>query len=100
MPNPERFDPSLLSERERDKAAQLHNFGYGEVLMKFCPKRVVGNIGIPDNGTRVSQSHLLTFGKLRGALEFEKLAILIFGQAFPPSLDGSLDPSVLALNRL
>jgi hypothetical protein len=100
VPDTERLDPPLLPEGECDKEPQFHQFGHGEMLVQFHPKRVVGNIGVPDNGARVGQRYLLTCGELRRTLELEKLAILIFAKTFPPSLDGSLDTSVLALNRL
>ncbi|HSF20901.1 MAG TPA: hypothetical protein VLA81_02585 [Burkholderiales bacterium] len=98
MPDPERLDPPLLPQRQRDEEPQLDQLRDAEVLMELRPKRVIRDLGIPDDGTRVGQRNLLPLGELRRRREFEELVVLIFAEAFPSSLDGSLNASVLALN--
>src|ERR1051326_2744561 len=56
MADAERLDPALLPERQRDEKAELDQLRDAEVLVQFCPQRVVGDIGVPDDRTR-SEEH-------------------------------------------
>ena len=100
MADAERLDPALLTQCQRDEKPQLHKLGIGEMLVQLSPQSVVGNVGIPDDRAGVSQRDFFALAETRRALEFEEIVVLLFAQSFPPSLDGSLDPSVLAVDRL
>lgn len=69
------------------------------MLAQLRPQRVVGNIRVPDNSARISQRRLLPFGKFVGTLKIKKLVVLGFGESLPPTLDGSLNASILAVDR-
>ena len=96
----EGFDPALLAEGETDEKTELDQLGNGEVLMKFFPERVVSDVGIPSDGAGVSQRNFFSFGELVRVGEVQELVVLLFGEAFPSALDGALDPSVVAVDRL
>jgi hypothetical protein len=49
----EGFDPALLAQGQSDEKAELHEFRDGEVLMEFCPERIIGDIGIPGDRARI-----------------------------------------------
>jgi hypothetical protein len=100
VPDPERLDPPLLPQRQRDEEPQLDQFRNAEVVVEFRPKCIIRDFGIPDDGARIGERDLLPLGELRRRREFEELVVLIFAEAFPSSLDGSLYASVLALDRL
>jgi hypothetical protein len=96
----ERLDPALLPERERDEEPQLDQLGHAEVRVELLPERVVRYFGIPDDRAGVRQRNLFTLAELRRSGELEQIVVLIFTEAFPSSLDGALDPSVFAVDRL
>src|SRR6266576_2317791 len=73
------FDPALLAEGETDEKTELDQLGNGEVLMKFFPERVVGDVGIPGNGARVSQRDFFSFGELVRVGEVQQLVVFLFG---------------------
>ena len=63
MADAEGFDPTLLAQGQRDEKPEFDQFGYGEVLMKLLPKRVVRDIGIPRDGAGIGQRDFFTLGK-------------------------------------
>lgn len=95
----EGLDPSLLPAGEGDEEAQFDQFGVGEMLVELLPQSVVGDGGVPQDGARVPEGRLLTFREALRGLELEQFAVVGFGQSFPSSLDGSLDPSIFAGDR-
>jgi hypothetical protein len=68
--------------------------------VQLFPQGVIRNIGVPDNRARISERHLFSFGKFGRTLKVKQLVVLGFGESLPSTLDGPLDPSVLAINRL
>ena len=98
MPDPQSFDPALLPERQRDEASKFNELGNREVLVEFRPEGIVCDLRVPDDGAGIGQRHLLALREPVGIGEVEELLVFLFGQALPSSLDGTLDPSVLALN--
>ncbi len=99
MANSQRFDPALLTEGQRNKEAEFNEFRNCEMPVQFFPQRVIRDIGVPDNGARVRERHLLSLGKLVRAFKVEKVVILGFGESLPSTLDGPLDSSILAVDR-
>lgn len=93
------FDPTLLAKSQADKKAELDQFRDGEVLVKFFPKRVVGDVGIPGDRAGVGQRDFLALGKLVRVGEVQKLVVFRFREPLPSSLDGALHASIFALNR-
>lgn len=69
------------------------------MLAQPRPQRVVRDIGVPDDRACVSKRCLLLFAKFVGTLKIKKLVILGFGESLPPTLDGSLNASILAVDR-
>jgi len=59
-----RLDPALLAKRQRHKVAQLHQLGVGEMLVQLVPQRVVGRVGVEDDGLGVGQRRLLAVAVL------------------------------------
>ena len=100
MPDAERLDPALLSERERDEEAELDELRHREVLVQLRPQRVVCDVGIPDDRAGIGERRFLALAETRRALELEQIVVLLLGQSFPSSLDGALNPSILAVDRL
>ena len=100
MPDAQRLDPSLLSERQPHKEAEFHELRNSEVLVQPSPQGVVGNIGIPDDRARVGQRGFLALGKPGRGLKLEKVIVLLFAKSLPSSLDGALDPSIFTVDGL
>ena len=100
MADAERLDPSLLSERQRDEEPELDELRNREVLVKLRPQGIVGDVGIPDDRARIRKRDFLAFAEAGGFFELQQIVVLLFGESFPSSLDGALDPSVLAVDRL
>src|SRR6185436_13307633 len=100
VPDAERLDPSLLTQRERDEEAQLDQLRIREVQMQLCPQGLVGDLGVPDDGACVGQRRLLPLAELRRLREVKEIVVLFLGEPLPSGLDGALDASVLALDRL
>src|ERR1041384_364216 len=99
MADAERLDPALLPERQCDEKAELDQLRDAEVLVQFCPQRVVGDIGVPDDGAGIGQRGLLALGEFVRRAEVQEFVVLPFRQSFPSSLDGSLHASIFAVNR-
>ena len=93
------FDPTLLAKRQADEKPELDQFRDGEVLMKFFPERVVGDIGIPGDRAGVGQRDFLALGKPVRVGEVEQLIVFLFRESLPSSLDGALYASIFALDR-
>jgi hypothetical protein len=74
----QRLDPALLAESKRYEETQLDQLFFAEMLVKLGPQPVVGQLGIPDDGTRPHQGRLLPPRELVGALELEQLEVLLF----------------------
>lgn len=100
MADPERLDPTLLTARQGNEEPQLDEFWLREVLMELLPESVVGQARIPQNGAGVTKRGLLTVAIALGVLELQELVVIGFGEPVLPSLDRSLDTSVLAGDRL
>ena len=100
MTDAERFDPALLAERQCYEEAQLHQFGNRKMLVQPLPKRVGGDVGIPGDGTRISERDLFAFRKFGRVREVEQIVVLRFRESLPSSLDGSLDASIFAIDGL
>ena len=100
MADAKRFNPALLAESQRDEKSQFDQFGIREMAVQLFPKRRVGDVGIPDNRARVGQSDFLPLGKFIRSFKTEQFIVVIFRQSLPPSLDGALDASILAVDRL
>ena len=98
VPDAERLDPALLTERERDEEPELDELGHGEMLVEPLPERVVGDLRIPNDGARVGERGLLAGAELVGVGEGQQLVVLRFGQSFPSPLDGALDASVVTID--
>jgi hypothetical protein len=60
----EGLDPLLLAKRQGHEIAQLHQLGVGEVPVQLLPQRIVGRLGIEDDGLGVGQRRLLALGVL------------------------------------
>jgi len=69
VPDAERLDPSLLSQGQPNEEAKLDQLGVREMLAQFRPQRRIGDLGIPDDGARVRQCHLLALSELKGIRE-------------------------------
>jgi hypothetical protein len=67
--------------------------------VQLFPQRVVRDIGVPDNCARISKRRFLSLGKFVGTLKVKEVVVLGFGESLPSTLDGSLDPSILAVDR-
>ena len=67
--------------------------------MAHSQARIVRDFCIPQDRARVGQGNLLTLGELVRARKVEQVVVLLFGETLPSRLDGSLDPSVLTLDR-
>lgn len=100
MADPERLDPTLLAAGQCNEETQLDQLGFGEMLMQIAPQFGVGDVGVPEDGARVSQRDLLAFGVAVRVLELQQIVVISFGQTIPSSLDGSLDPSIVTGDRL
>jgi hypothetical protein len=94
----QRLDPALLAAREGDEKAQLDELSLGEVLVQLLPERVVGDPGVPDDGARVGERDLLSFGEAIRLLEMQELLVLLLGDGLLSRPDRSLDASILALD--
>src|SRR5690242_1875078 len=94
----EEAQPALLAHRERYEAAELDQFGLGEVPVKPLPQRVIG-LQAPRDRLRVGQGGLLALAEPRRALEVEQVVVLSLAQALRPGLLRTLVPAVLALQR-
>ncbi len=98
VPDAERLDPPLLPRGKRDEEPEFDQFWDCEVVVEPLPKRVVGDLRIPEDGACVGKRGLLAWVELVGVGEAQQLVVSLFGESFPPSLDGALYPSVFALN--
>ena len=96
MPDAERLDPSLLPRGKRDEEPEFDQFGDGEKVVEPLPKRLVGDLGIPEDGACVGKRGLLAGVELIRVVEAQQLVVFLFGESLPPSLDGALYPSVFA----
>jgi hypothetical protein len=94
------FDPTLLAESQRDEKSQFDQFGIREMAVQLFPKRSIGDVGIPDDCAGVGQGDFFPFGELIRGFETEQFIVILFRQPLPSSLDGTLDASILAVNRL
>src|SRR6266540_2709324 len=66
MPDPERLDPPLLPERQRDEEPQLHQLRLAEVPVQPRPERIVGEVRVPDDGAgRVDTANDTVWRSLR-----------------------------------
>jgi hypothetical protein len=97
--DPQRLDPALLTEGQCNEKSQLNELGIRKMPVQLFPQRVVRDIGVPDDRAGVSKRRLLSLGKFVGSLKVKELVILGFGESLPSTLDGSLDPSILAVDR-
>jgi hypothetical protein len=68
------------------------------MLVQAPPKRIVGDVGIPGDGTRISERDLFAFRKFVRVREVEQVVVLRFRESLPSSLDGSLDASIFAID--
>src|SRR5262249_54859283 len=59
----EGFDPSLLSQGQGDEKSEFDQLGYGEVLMKLLPKRVIRDVGVPGDGAGIGKCDFFSLGK-------------------------------------
>src|SRR5215470_6799688 len=59
----EGFDPTLLTQSERDEKPKFDQFGDGEMLMEFLPERLVGDFRVPGDGAGISQRDFLALGE-------------------------------------
>ena len=98
VPDAERLDPPLLPQGERDEEAELDELGHGEEPVEPRPQRVIGDLGVPDDRTRVGEGRLLALAECARVGEVQELVVLRFRRSLPSSLDGPLNPSVLALD--
>jgi len=71
MADAEGFDPTLLAQSERYEKTEFDQLGNGKVLVKFLPKRVVGDLGVPGDGTSIGKRHFFTLGKFGRIFEVE-----------------------------
>ena len=99
MPDTERLDPALLPERQRDEESQLDELRHREVLVELRPQSLVRNLGVPDDRAGIRQGNFLAFAETGRFFELQEIVILLFRESLPSSLDGALDPSVLAVDR-
>lgn len=79
MTDPEGLDPALLPTGQGDEEAQFHQLGFGEVAMEIRPELVVGDVGIPKDGTGVAEGSLLTLVVSVRVLELKELVVVGFG---------------------
>ena len=96
----QRLDPALLPEREPDEKSQFREFRHAEMVVQLFPERIVGDIRVPDDGAGVGERHFFALGELARRGELQQFVVLVFGQSFPSSLDGSLYASILAVDGL
>src|SRR5262245_64973624 len=100
MADPERLDPPLLAQGQRDEEAELDQLGIGEMPAQLRPQRLVGDLRVPYDRARVRQRHLLALGEPGRLGEVQEVVVFLFGQPLPSGLDGALYASVFALDRL
>ena len=100
MANSQCLDPALLTERQCNEKSQLNQLRSGEMPVQLLPQLVVRDIGVPDDRAGVSKRRLLSLAKFVGTFKVKELVIFGFGESLPSTLDGPLDPSVLAVDRL
>ncbi len=79
MSNPQCFDPSLLTARQGDEEAQLDKFGLGEMSVELRPQFIIGDAGVPEDGTRVTKGRLLAIIESIRILKPEQFVIIGFG---------------------
>ncbi len=100
VPDPERLDPALLAAGQRDEEPEFDEFGFCEVGVEVGPQGLVGDGRVPDDCARVAQRGLLPLCVSIRRLELEEVVVVGFGEPLPSSLDGPLDASVVAGDRL
>lgn len=71
MIDAEGFDPTLLTQSERDEKPKFDQFGNGEMLVQFLPKSIVGDVRVPGDGTSIGKRHLLALSELARISEVE-----------------------------
>ena len=81
MPDPERLDPALLSQRERDEEPQLHELRHGEVPVELFPQRIVCDVGVPDDRAGVGQRN---FSRSVNRADFSKLSSSSYCSSLKP----------------
>jgi len=94
----EGFDPALLAQGQRDEESKFDQLGYGKVLMKLLPERVVRDIGVPSDGAGVSKRDFFPLGKFIRIFEIQQLVVFVLRQSLPSSLDGALHASIFAID--
>jgi hypothetical protein len=94
------FYPALLAQSETNKKTQLHQFRNREMLIELLPQSIVGDIGIPGDRAGIGQRNLFALAEPVRFGKVQELIIFFFGEALPSSLDGALNASILALDRL
>lgn len=73
------LNPPLLTTRQRNEESQLHQFWLGEVRMQLFPQFIIGEAGIPQNGTRVPECRLLAIVEPVRIFEPQQVVIVAFG---------------------
>ncbi|HMH93807.1 MAG TPA: hypothetical protein VK586_22340, partial [Streptosporangiaceae bacterium] len=79
----EQPQPALLAHRQGNEAAELDQFGLGEVPVQPLPQRVI-RIQPPGDRLRVGQRRLLPVAQRGGGLEVEQIVVLPFAQPLRP----------------
>jgi hypothetical protein len=69
VPDPERLDPPLLSQRQRNEKPKLDELRNREVLVKLRPQGIVGDLRVPDDRARVGERNFLALAEARRFLE-------------------------------
>jgi len=77
MLNIEEPQPTLLAERQSDHAAELDQFGLGELAMHAIPEGIV-SVEPPDNGFGISKRRFLTFIVFCRLFEVQKVEHVLF----------------------
>src|SRR5262245_2513718 len=94
----EQPDPALLAEGQSDEAAELDEFGLGEVLAEPLPE-LVEVLLAPGDRLRVCEGSLLAVVVLVRGLEVQQLVVLRLLQSGGRRLHGALVAAELALDR-
>ena len=57
------LDPALLAEGQGDEKPEFDQFRNAKVLVQLLPKRVVSDVGVPDDRAGVGQRDFFALGK-------------------------------------
>jgi hypothetical protein len=98
--DPERLDPALLAERQRDEVPELDDLRLAEVGAQPFDQRLFDAPRVPDQVARVEERRLLTVVEPLRALELQQLVVVLLRRRPLSARERPLRASVVAVDRL